>query len=298
MLNRLEMMRIFCTAAETGSFKEAAVRLGISPQAVTRAVQELERLQGETLFHRNTRQIRITAFGEALLERGRAAVGQLDALFERGAEPFDAEPAGLVRLTAPSALSRMILPALTRIAATYPRISFDLRLSDQLADVVHDKIDIGVRIGALRDNRFVARLAAKVRFHVVATPECVRRHGTPVTPGDLDRMPTSAMLDRNTGRPWPWVFAGGRQAFPAGARFLSDDAEAELAVVLADLAFGQVPSFLADPHIAAGALVAVMAELEPAPWNMTIYRPQRQPLPARLRIVFDELAAALGEARA
>ena len=57
MLNRLEMLRIFCCAAELGSFKEAAIRLAISPQAVTRAVQELERLQGELLFHRNSRQL-------------------------------------------------------------------------------------------------------------------------------------------------------------------------------------------------------------------------------------------------
>ena len=60
MLNRLEMLRIFCTAAESSSFKEAANRLGISPQAVTRAVKELEQLQGELLFHRNTRHIQVT----------------------------------------------------------------------------------------------------------------------------------------------------------------------------------------------------------------------------------------------
>ena len=67
MLNRLEMLRIFCVAAEAISFKEAAIKLGISPQAVTRAVRELERLQGELLFHRNTRNVQITAYGELLL---------------------------------------------------------------------------------------------------------------------------------------------------------------------------------------------------------------------------------------
>ena len=52
MLNRLEMLRIFCTAAESRNFKEAATRLGVSPQAVTRAVKELEDHVGELLFHR------------------------------------------------------------------------------------------------------------------------------------------------------------------------------------------------------------------------------------------------------
>ena len=65
MLNRLEMLRIFVAAAEAQSFKGAASRLGISPQSVTRAVQDLERLHGEVLFHRNTRGIQITTYGEA-----------------------------------------------------------------------------------------------------------------------------------------------------------------------------------------------------------------------------------------
>src|SRR5450830_709920 len=143
MLNRLEMLRIFCAAAKLGSFKEAATRLGISPQAVTRAVQELERLQGELLFHRNTRQVQLSEFGAALAERARSAVEQIDTVFEH--EENDAEEvAGLVRLTAPAALSRtVILPALTAVAKRYPKIAIDLRLDDALADVVNEKIDIG-----------------------------------------------------------------------------------------------------------------------------------------------------------
>ncbi|CDG86011.1 LysR family transcriptional regulator [Janthinobacterium agaricidamnosum] len=294
MLNRLEMLRIFCSAADTGSFKEAAIRLGISPQAVTRAVQELEQLQGELLFHRNTRQVQITAFGEALAERARSAVQQLDALFEPHVD--DDELAGLVRIAAPASLAKaVILPVLTSIAARYTKINFDLRLSDERADVVNDKIDIGIRIGPLRDNRFVVRLAAKMQLRVVATPDCIARHGVPVTCTDLDRVPTAAMYDSNTGRPWPWIFAGGQHAFPDGARFVCDDAEAELMAVLAGMAFGQAPSFLADQHIAAGRLVAVMQALDPAPWDMYIYRPQRGPMSARLRLVFDALGAALAQ---
>ena len=65
MLNRMEMIRIFCSAADCSNFREAATRLRISPQAVTRAIKALEEELGEILFHRNTRQVHITAFGEA-----------------------------------------------------------------------------------------------------------------------------------------------------------------------------------------------------------------------------------------
>ena len=73
MHNRIQLLRIFCSAAEAPSFREAASRLGTSPQTVTRAVQELEELLGEPLFHRNTRQIHITGFGESMALQAREA---------------------------------------------------------------------------------------------------------------------------------------------------------------------------------------------------------------------------------
>ena len=81
-LNKLELLRIFCSAAELGNFKACAVKLALSPQAVTRAVQQLEQLTGEVLFHRNTRQVRLTQFGEQLYQDGRLQLAQLDATIQ------------------------------------------------------------------------------------------------------------------------------------------------------------------------------------------------------------------------
>jgi DNA-binding transcriptional LysR family regulator len=295
MLNRLEMIRIFCTAAEVGSFKEAAVRLGISPQAVTRAVKELERLQGEMLFHRNTRQIRITAFGEALAERARNSVLQLDALFEQPRKvAAEQEMEGLVRLAAPSSLGRRrLLPVIEALGTQYPGLRFDVRLNDQRIDVIGEKIDIGIRVGFLRDNRFVVRKLCKTRLHVVATPRYLRRYGTPTTLEELQAMPYTAILDHDTGRLWPWMFAGERQMSPTAARFVCDDSEAEYQFVRSGQAIGQMVSFLAADDIASGRLIPLLPELEPDPWDMYLYRPQRGPMPARLRVVFDTLAEAL-----
>lgn len=295
MLNRLEMIRIFCTAAETGSFKEAAVRLGISAQAVTRAVKELERLQGEMLFHRNTRQVRITTFGEALAERARSSMLQLDALFEQPrAAAREREMEGLVRLAAPSSLGRRrLLPVIEALGARYPGLRFDVRLNDQRIDVVGEKIDIGIRVGFLRDNRFVVRKLAKTRLHVVATPRYLRRHGMPDNLDQLQAMPHTAIIDHDTGRLWPWMFAGERQMNPSAARFVCDDSEAEYQFVRSGQAIGQLVSFLVADDIASGRLVPLLPALEPDPWDMYLYRPQRGPMPARLRLVFDAVAEAL-----
>lgn len=293
MLNRLEMMRIFCAAAEASSFKEAASRLGISPQSVTRAVKELENRVGEPLFYRNTRQIHITDFGEQLAQRARESISGIDELFMRSDKESEAEIAGIVRITAPTTIGRRFLPPiLSRIAVAHPHISFDLRLSDTISDVVEQQIDIGIRVGFLRDSSFVARATSKISFFAVGAPELIQRVGHPQSIQQLLDMPTVALIDRNSGKRWPWYFSDGQQFKPRVVPFVTDDAETELNLVLSGSGFGQIGDSLALPHIRAGRLVRVLEEHTPPPWDLYVYRPQRGPVPARIRVVYDRILEA------
>jgi len=295
MLNRLEMLRIFVAAAEAQSFKGAAARLGVSPQSITRAIQDLERWHGELLFHRNTRGIQITEYGGVLATRAKASVQQMDELFLQGSARESQELDGVVRLTAPVMLGRtLLMPVLKQLAASFPQLRFDLHLSDAHADVVDERIDIGVRFGQLHDSRFVARRVASPAFHVVGAPALIERHGQPTSIEQLHHLPTTELRDLTAGRAWPWYFAGGLQVVPAGPRFSSNDSDAECEAILAGIGFGQIPGYLADAHIAAGRLVPVLQEYMPEPWDVYIYRPQRGPVPARIRLVFDSCVAAIG----
>jgi DNA-binding transcriptional LysR family regulator len=296
VLNQLELLRIFQMAAECSSFREAALRLGASPQAVTRAVKELEDHFGELLFHRSTRQVRITEFGEQLAARVRPLLAEMEALFSTPAHAPASQLSGRVRVTGPRILGRSCLvPALTGLATAYPAISLDLRLSDVFADVVDAQIDVGVRIGFLRDSRLVARKAGEVAFALVATPELVARLGAPTRVEDLAALPVTALLDPNTGRIWSWYFAGGRQFTPESKTFVTDDPDAELGAILAGLAFGQVPDYLAAPLVREGRLVELLHDQAPTPWDICVYRPQRGPVPVRVRLVFDHIVAAVAE---
>lgn len=293
MSNHLECMRIFCAAAEAGSFKEAAARLGVSPQAVTRAVKSLENKVGEPLFYRNTRQMRITDFGEQLALRARETLSRVDDLFVRSEQQPAANIAGSVRITAPTVIGRrFLLPVLSRIANEFPGIMLDLRLSDTLSNVVEQQIDIGIRVGFLRDSSFVARAVSKISFLAVGAPELVARLGKPATIRALIDMPTIAMVDKNTGKPWPWYFADDHQFVPRSNAFITDDAESELGLVLAGVGFGQIADCLALPHIRAGRLVPVLEAETPPPWDLFVYRPQRGPVPPRIRLVYDRIVEA------
>lgn len=296
MLNRLEMLRIFCAAAEARNFKEAAQRLGVSPQAVTRAVQELEGHVGELLFHRNTRQSQITDFGEALAAQARAGIEGVDEIFRAGrASRSKQEVEGLVRITAPEAVGEWYLvPFLAQLNHQHPGLRFDLRLTNQTTNAIDEQIDIGIRIGFMRDSRYVARAVADVPFYIVGTPDLIARVGEPKSLQALAEMPVTATMDPNTGKPWPWFLAGGEQWQPRAPVVMTNDTRAELMAVLQGLAFGQMTAFQAIPHLRTGTLLAVLEDLNPAPWSVNIYRPQRGPVAARVRVTYDWLAQQFG----
>jgi DNA-binding transcriptional LysR family regulator len=294
VLNRLEMLRVFCMAAESGSFKEAATKLHTSPQTVTRAVKELEAVMGEMLFHRNTRRVQITAFGEDLLLKARASLEGFDQLFEDHSHRPDQDISGRVRITAPHAIGRrLLMPALQPLLQQHSGLQVELRLEDELTDSVESRIDIGVRAGFIRDRRYIARAVARIPFYVVGSPTLVRKTGVPEDLQALEACPLSSLMDRKTGRPWPWLFADNAQLFARNPAFISDDPDTELEAVLGGLAYGQLPSYLATPFIRSGQLMSVLENLAPPPWELFVYRPQAGPIPPRVRLVYDALVAGL-----
>lgn len=269
------------------------MRLGISPQAVTRAIQQLEGHYGEVLFARSTRQVRTTEYGEALAVRARELLRNADELLSKNATA-QSSLTGVVRVTAPKAIGELfLLPALARIMREHEGLAIDLRLSDAISDVIEERIDVGVRVGFVRDNRFVAREVSRMGLLVVATPALLRKVGAPADPRALGTLPTTALLDKNTGRKWPWQFAHAQPFTPTTPVFLTDDQAVECRAVCAGLGFGQIASYLAAPHLQSGKLVSVLDDERPAPWPVCVYRPQRGPVSKRVRLVFDMIVSAL-----
>jgi DNA-binding transcriptional LysR family regulator len=248
------------------------------------------------MFHRNTRQSHITDFGEALAAQAKAGIEGVDEIFRAGrASRHKQEVEGLVRITAPEAVGEWYLvPFLAQLNREYPGLRFDLRLTNQTTNAIDEQIDIGIRIGFMRDSRYVARAVADVPFYIVGTPDLIARVGEPKSLQALAEMPVTATMDPNTGKPWPWFLAGGEQWQPRAPVVVTNDTRAELMAVLQGLAFGQMTAFQAIPHLRQGTLVAVLEDLNPAPWSVNIYRPQRGPVPARVRVAFDWLVQQFG----
>lgn len=297
MQNQLEMLRIFKAVAESSNFKEASIRLGISPQSVTRAIKELEERLGEPLFYRSTRNTTITEFGKQMALKSETVLEQVDSLFQLQHHANAPETiAGIIKVTMPNTFGRLyLLPALTAFAKEHPNIQLDLRFSDLIDNVVADQMDIGVRIGFFSNNRNVARRVNEIKFHIVGAPSLIAKTGVPEQVSDLCEMPYTGLIDQNTGRMWPWTFADDPDCFPSSPVFISDEVEAELEAVLAGIGYGQLPDFICDQYIQSGQLVPVLQDQSPTPWGIYVYRPQRGPVAERVRVLFDYLATTLSE---
>lgn len=137
----------FMAVYETRSFRTAALRLGVTPSALSRTVRRLESRLGARLLNRTTRSVGPTETGTVLYGKLLPAVDGLEEAVGE-AVSMRAEAAGTVRLNLPRLAAELILmPRLPQFTAEYPRLRLDLVIDDGLADIVSKGFDAGIRIG-------------------------------------------------------------------------------------------------------------------------------------------------------
>jgi DNA-binding transcriptional LysR family regulator len=157
----------------------------LSVAVASQRLKRLERSLGVRLFQRTTRQLRPTPEGIALAEQGRSLVEELDVLtssLRTNAKVI----AGTLRVSLPASFGRQyISPLLPEFMTRHPRLKLHVDLSDQMRDLVGEGLDLAIRIGTLKDSELVATRLAPNRRVLCASPDYLRRHGTPKKPEDL-----------------------------------------------------------------------------------------------------------------
>jgi DNA-binding transcriptional LysR family regulator len=261
-MDRLDELAIFVRIVEEGSLARAARRLRRSPPAVTRALASLEDRVGLRLIDRTTRRLASTEAGRALYDKARA----LMADYELATAAASSAPVrGLLRLTAPVQFGRRhIAPIVARFLDAEPDVEIELLLNDRNVDLIEEGIDVALRIGPLADSSLSARPVGHVRRLWVASPDYLRRRGTPRTPADLAHH--EAILGTLPGNT-EWQFAGARRgALPRlNGRLRVDDVETRLRAARDGRGIAQLLSYQAADDIAAGRLTRLLRDFERAP---------------------------------
>ena len=278
----LNLLSLFSTVAQSGSFAKAARKLGLPRSSVSRQIAELERNLGVQLFNRTTRQVALSTAGAALYER---VAPQLGALHQAlGTLPErDQLPSGDLRLAAtPDFGVNYLADALAGFALRYPGINVDVRLSYQMVDLVAEGFDVGLRIatGRLADSSLIARRLGDLSVDLYAAPDYLARRGTIRSPEDTANHDWILFRDQPPPPPFPRKAHG---------RIRADDMAFVHRAVRAGLGLAYLPGFLASPDVTAGRLVRLLPRHTRLTGAVYLVHPRAQNVPRKTTAFRDFL---------
>src|SRR5262249_2830378 len=169
-LENIRGMIGFVRAVKAGSFAGAAKELGVSPVAVSKNVERLERRLGVPLLQRSTRKLSLTQEGRLFYERCTLPLQELESA-QAAVKDKGRSPAGRLRVTSISPFGvTYVLPLLPEFSRRYPQIEVELRLDDAISDMIADEYDVGIRAGQMTDGTMIAREIAPLYFIVFGAP--------------------------------------------------------------------------------------------------------------------------------
>lgn len=288
-INELRSLTTFIKAAELGSLRKAALELGISPQAASKALAQLELYLDARLFHRTTRVMSLTDAGQRLLEDVQPSLLGMQRALQNARTAKD-EFAGPLRIAGPRTTFQPILWRLVEeFCDLHPGIQPDVLLEDRVGNWVEDRVDVGFRLGPSPHEGVIARRLFPVQLIICASPAYLKQHGVPESLAALASHRCSAYRHPATGKVLPWHVKLGDQVVdqPVVPAICSNDEVFELQAVLAGKVLGQLAGVTAAPYIRDGRLVPLLTDHIPEYGNYSVYFGSRTSQPVRTRAFID-----------
>ena len=298
-MDRLLSMRVFQKVIDEGGFAAAARVLDLSPAGVTRLVSDLEQHLGTRLIQRTTRKLSLTDAGQAYLLRVRGILNEVDDA-EAAAAQSSSELQGVVQVMASSLFANYFLATqITRWLARYPKVAIHLHV-DPFPQHRVEEFDVTFMVvNEGFDANIVARPLASTEYVLCASPDYLRRRGTPLLPPDLQH---------HQYLRFPWPLSSGHAA--RGMRlsrldrtgedvdvnmqvvFQAESYETLFAAAVVGAGIAVVPKSPATNYFASGALVHLLPEWIFGRFTVFVALPTRKLIPARTR-AFVEFATTL-----
>ncbi len=288
-IDRLKRMAIFSRVVESGSMSAAARELAMTTSAVSQQIRQLEAETGLALLHRSTRSLSTTVAGQTYYEDCAIMLHAAQAAEQRLSDLRD-EPRGELRVAFPVGFSAHLAAALAPLLRAHPLLSLRLFAEDRRVDLIAERIDLAIRVGALADSTLVARRLTEWRHVLLAASAFAQEHGLPQSPEELARFPVLNLSVVNqaefielyrAGEPAHRVRVNGPVA---GNSFI-----ALQHIMLQGAGIMRMPGPDATPLIEAGLAVPVLPEWSMAPVGVYAVTVQRDSQPAKVRLAIAAL---------
>lgn len=283
---------IFIKVIQKGSFTGAALALGMPKSTVSTKISNLEKLLGATLITRSTRKIRLTPAGEAFFLRSTKAIDEITAA-GIAVRAENVEPQGRFRITAPVDIGNTILPGLTALfLKKFPKVQFDILLTDRRIVFLDDEVDLAIRAGALKDSSLIAKKVGEVIFKIYASPKYLKENGKPSALKELNEHTCIHFTPLSSEG---WQLKNGKRSATVTLtrKIVVDNMNLAHGLALEGVGIALMPSFLCESEIKTGKLIPILPEWTSEVAPMHFVYPAQKYVPPVVRAFIELSGVAL-----
>jgi len=249
-----------------------------------------DRLQSR-LFYRSTRRVALTEAGQLFLQHcQRLQDAREEAL--RAVGDLGAEPKGLLRMTCAVAYGeRFIVPLVNDFMARHPQLRVEIELSNRQLDLLHEGLDLAIRLGRLQDSRLMAARLAPREMYLCAAPEYLQRYGRPHSLSELARH--NCLI----GSSDHWSFAENSRETQVRVQgnWRCNSGQAVLDAALRGFGLCQLPDYYVLEYLRSGRLISLLEQHRPPNTAVWALYPQQRHLSPKIRQLIDSLRLGLSQ---
>lgn len=287
----LNAIVIFAAVADTGSFTAAARALAMPKSTVSRKVAELEKRLGARLIQRTTRRLSLTDIGRVYYEHC-ARISQEAEEADLAVQQTQAKPRGLLRVTAPPSF-RTLGGVAAEFLKRYRDVRIEVVCTEREVDMVAEGFDVAIRAGPLTESSLIARKLAVVKQVLVASPEYLRRQGSPRGPLELQEHATIGLGSGPGPRVWSLDDAGESADVHVRLRLAANDIDWVHEAASRGIGIALLPEFACREDLQAGRLRQVLSEWSSGERPLYALYPTPRHLSRKVVAFIDMLTAGL-----
>ncbi|MCH7389038.1 LysR family transcriptional regulator [Acinetobacter dispersus] len=281
----LNDLKAVMAIARRGTFRGAAIELGMSTTALSHAIGKLEENLGVRLFNRTTRSVSLTEAGRLFVEKVGPALQDIHSALDIVRSQKES-PSGTLRInTAAFAAREIISPLIIEFLRRYPEMNIDLVTEGKLVDIIAAGFDLGIRVAHLVPSDMIAvSLGKSQRYVVVGSPEYFKNHEKPKIPTDLFRH-KCIRVRLPDGALFRWRFEKNEEPVQIDVQgpITLDEASLARATVLENIGLGYFMEQDVRAEIESGQLIPVLEDWMPCMSGLCLYYSGRRNQSAGLK---------------
>lgn len=288
-MDKFVEMRTFAAVVDAGSFVGAADSLDMSKAAVSRYIGDLEARLGVRLLQRTTRRLSLTDEGDVFYARCKELLGGIDEA-EAEITSRSGEAIGSLRVTVPVSFGLLHLAELWgQFKALHPKVILDVTLADRVVDLVEEGFDLAIRIATLPSSSLICRKLSSTRMVLCASPEYLKRAGSPRHPSELGGHSVLAFSYWSARDEWSFVGPEGPVSVKTFPCIRSNNGDVCRAGALQHQGIILQPTFIVGADLASGALTELLPEFKAGELGIYAVYGSRKHVSPKVRMLLELL---------